>query len=190
MLFFRKNISKLTDEELLKNYCSSGEPEYFGELYNRYIPMLFGVCQKYLKDPERSEDAVMELFENLMHKINRYEVGNFRTWIYSVARNHCLNILRKEQKEIAVDFSTYVMESDEIVRLFDEDDPNEGRINALMDCLEKLPEHQRVSVTCFFLKEMSYSDIADATGYVLSKVKSYIQNGKRNLSICIQRKLK
>ncbi|MCD7935951.1 MAG: sigma-70 family RNA polymerase sigma factor [Tannerellaceae bacterium] len=189
MLFFKKNISKLTDEELLQTYCTSGDSEYFGELYNRYIPLIYGVCLKYLKDPDDAEDAVMEIFEHLLPRVANYEIRGFKTWVYSVARNHCLQILRKDQPEIFVDFTTHVMESDEVLHLLNEDGPDEERMAALNRCIEKLPEHQRTSIVLFFMEELSYVEIVEKTGYALSKVKSYIQNGKRNLAICIKKSL-
>jgi RNA polymerase sigma-70 factor (ECF subfamily) len=179
---------KLTDEALLKQYKISGDTEYFGELFNRYIPMLYGVCLRYLSDEDKSQDAVMQLFENLLPKIAQYEIEVFRTWIYTVVKNHCLQILRKGKNEIIVDFKADLMESDEILHLLnDETEANDGRMEALNQCLEKLPEQQRIAIMHFFMEEMSYVDIVDSTGYNLNQVKSYIQNGKRNLKICIEK---
>jgi len=186
-LFGKKNILKYTDEELLSQFKNSGKVDYFGELYNRYIPLIYGVCLKYLKDTDKSQDAVMQLFEDLLHKINNYEILVFKTWLHSVVRNHCLNILRKENKEIITDFSSNFMESDNILHLFTEEHTDYELFDVLKNCIDKLPEHQKKSITLFFLEEMSYADIVDKTGYALSKVKSYIQNGKRNLKICIER---
>ena len=187
LLFLRKDISKRTDEELLSLYKKSGKTEYFGELYNRYIPLLYGVCLKYLSDPEKSEDAVMQLFEDLLQKIINYEIMVFRTWIYSVVKNHCLQLLRKENKEIIVNFNDAIMESDEILHLLSEETSNEEQLEALNRCLDKLPERQRISIIHFFMEEMSYADIAAKTGFSLNHVKSFIQNGKRNLKLCIEK---
>ncbi|NDV64780.1 RNA polymerase sigma factor [Bacteroides sp. 224] len=182
-----KNISTHTDEELLQLHRKSGHAEYFGELYNRYIPLIYGVCLKYLRDEDKAQDAVMQLFENLHLKIAGYEIDVFRTWLYSVVKNHCLQILRKENKEIIVDFNTEIMESDEVLHLLCEEENDQEKTVALRRCLEKLPEQQRVSIIHFFMKEMSYADIVDKTGFSLKAVKSYIQNGKRNLKLCIDK---
>jgi RNA polymerase sigma-70 factor (ECF subfamily) len=190
-LLFRRNISKLTDEELLSEYKRSGDTAYFGTLYNRYTPLLYGVCLKYLGNTDKAHDAVMQLFEHLLPKISNYEIGVFRTWLHSVVKNHCLQILRKESREIVVDFNTDLMESDEILHLLSEDESADSeRVDALKRCMKKLPEEQRICIEAFFMEEMSYADIAEATGYALSRVKSYIQNGKRNLKICIERQMK
>ena len=172
---------------MLQQYCQSGQTEYFGELYNRYIPLLYGVCLKYLQDEAKAQDAVMQLFEDLLPKVYDYEIRVFRTWLYRVAKNHCLQILRKENKEISIDYAVNFVESDEILHLLDEEDKGEEQINALNHCLEKLPENQRISIIRFFMEEMSYADIVEQTGYTLNNVKSYIQNGKRNLKICIKK---
>lgn len=186
-MLFRKNISKWTDEELLKEFNTTGNADYFGELYNRYTPLLYGVCLKYLQDTDKAQDAVMQLFENLLPRISKYEIQVFRIWLHSVVKNHCLQILRKESREITVDLNVNIMESDEILHLFSEEEIDTEQMEALMRCMEKLPEEQKTSIKKFFMEEMSYADIVEATGYTLSRVKSYIQNGKRNLKICIEK---
>lgn len=187
MLHKKKHISTLTDEELLDSYNTSGDTEYFGILYNRYIPLLYGVCLKYLQDEDKAHDAVMQLFEDLLRKVSNYEIKVFRTWLHSVVKNHCLQILRKENKEIRIDFNTQFMESTEILHLLCEEDNSEEQLEALRRCLDRLPDGQRVSVLHFFMDEMSYADIVEKTGYSLKAVKSNIQNGKRNLKICIDK---
>lgn len=184
-MLFRINLSKLADEELLQRYGQSGKTEYFGELYNRYIPLLYGLCLKYLRDEAQAQDAVMQLFEDLLPKVSNYEIKVFRTWLYRVAKNHCLQLLRKENREIALDYTIHVVESDEFLHLLSEEESSEEQLEALHRCLEKLPEAQRASILHFFIEELSYADIVEQTGYSLNNVKSYIQNGKRNLKICI-----
>jgi RNA polymerase sigma-70 factor (ECF subfamily) len=178
---------KLSDEDLLHQYRESGDAGYFGELYNRYIPLLYGICLKYLGDADNAQDAVMQLFEQIFPKILQYDVKVFRTWIYSVAKNHCLQILRKETNVIIVDFNTEIMESDEVLNLLSEEEADEERKTVLRQCIEKLPAEQHKAILRFFMEEMSYQDIVDNEGYTLNQVKSYIQNGKRNLKTCIER---
>ncbi|MDR0866432.1 MAG: sigma-70 family RNA polymerase sigma factor [Candidatus Symbiothrix sp.] len=194
--YFCKNIpflfeithkTKLSDAELLQRYKDSGNTEYFGELYNRYIPLLYGVCLKYLRNTDKAQDAVMQLFENLLPKMARQDIVEFRTWIYSVVKNHCLQLLRKDSHEIIIDSTMDIMESDEILHLLNEEENDGERKEALRQCLKKLPVQQRIAIIRFFMEEMSYMDIVGSTGYNLNQVKSYIQNGKRNLKICIEK---
>lgn len=179
----------MTDEELLLQYKESGNNEFFGTLYNRYIPLVYGLCLKYLQDTDKAQDAVMELFESLLPKVLNYEIKVFRTWLYSVTKNHCFHILKDNRREIPVDFDSNLMESDVVLTLLDEnaDDDREAILNK---CMEKLPEPQKISVHKFFFESMSYADIVETTGYNMKSVKSYIQNGKRNLKICIENNTK
>ena len=186
MGFFNKNASVYNDEDLLSLYLQTNQSDYFGELYNRYIPLIYGLSLKYLQQPEKAEDATMELFEMLLPKVSGYEIKVFKTWIYSVAKNHCLQILRKKEQHIFVDLNSEIMESDVVLHLLEENGSEEENA-ALKRCLEKLPKPQKISVSMFFIEEMSYADIAEQTGYLLKTIKSHIQNGKRNLKICIEK---
>jgi len=186
LYFFGKNKHNYSDEELLSRYKKTGKSEYFDQLYERYIPLVYGLCLKYLHDAEKSQDAVIDIFENLSSKIAGYEIGVFKNWLYSVVKNHCFKILKENKKEIIVDFDSQLMESDTVLDLLDEE-TNRDKESALAKCLDKLPDPQRVSVVKFFYEEKSYADIVDETGYNIKSVKSYIQNGKRNLKICIDK---
>jgi RNA polymerase sigma-70 factor (ECF subfamily) len=186
--FLRTKPIQKTDEELLQYYKNTEKTDSFGQLFDRYIPLVYGVCLKYLRDADDAQDAVMQLFEDLLPKVLHYEINVFRTWLYRVTQNHCLQILREKERTIKVELRADFMESDEIMHLLDEEgDEDNERIQALQKCMEALPENQRISVTRFFMDELSYADIVESTGYSLKHVKSYIQNGKRNLKICIEK---
>ena len=188
--FLRTKPVPKTDEELLQYYKDTGNSDSFGQLYDRYIPLVYGVCLKYLRDADEAQDAVMQLFEDLLPKVLHYEINVFRTWLYRVVQNHCLQILREKERTVQVELRPDFMESDEILHLLDEEDnENSERMQALQKCMEKLPENQRISLTRFFMDELSYADIVELTGYSLKSVKSYIQNGKRNLKICIEKNM-
>ena len=186
MILSPKNRQTKSDSELLELFLQTERSEYLGDLYNRYIPLVYGLCLKYLKSPEAAKDAVMQVFEILLEKIGRFEVKEFRTWLYSVAKNHCLQILRKTKREISTDFGTIVMESGDEKHLFDREE-DEIRTSTLEKCIEQLPDPQRNSIRLFFMEEKSYAEIVDITSYHLKSVKSYIQNGKRNLKICMEK---
>ena len=115
-MFFKRNISKLSDEELLTHYIMSEDTEYFGELYNRYIPLTYGLCLKYLQDEDQAQEAVMQMFEDLLSKISNYEIKAFKPWLYRVAKNHCLQLLRKENKEIPLDYTLSLIHISEPTR--------------------------------------------------------------------------
>ncbi|NDW11109.1 RNA polymerase sigma factor [Dysgonomonas sp. 520] len=190
MNFFKKHKKEDdTDEELLNKYRNTNDSEYFGLLYNRYMPLVYGVCLKYLQNEDKAQDAVMEIFEMLLPKVAGYEIKVFKTWLYSVVKNHCFHILKENKRELTVDFDSNLMESDSVLTLLVEDVDTE-REKALNKCLEKLPEPQRIAVYKFFFEDMSYAEIVENTGFHLKSVKSYIQNGKRNLKNCIESSVK
>jgi len=173
-----------SDDELLTQFVQTSNQELLGQLYSRYIPLVYGLCLKYLQQKEDAEDAVNNIYEELTRKVHKYQIDNFKTWLYSVAKNHCFQVLRKEKNRIFEEIDTRVMESDDFEHLIDADE-NKEKENALNYCLTTLPEEQRLCIVHFFFDDLSYADIVEKTGFALNKVKSYIQNGKRNLKICI-----
>ena len=177
----------LTDEELLKRYCDSGELVYFVEAYKRYMPLVYGVALKYLKRPEDAQDAVMQLFEELVVKIKEVEIQSFKAWLYTCIRNNCLMEIRKRSKNLSVSLDDSFMEFCDDFHLTVVSE-SENREKSLRECVESLPEKQRISVKYFFFDELSYKEVEERTGFSLKMVKSFIQNGKRNLKLCLERK--
>jgi RNA polymerase sigma factor (sigma-70 family) len=189
-LKFIKSNSRLQDQAdatLINRYKESGDLEALGILYNKYMHLVFGVCLNYLKDEEESRDAVMQIFEELVVKLRIYEVQNFKSWLHVLSRNHCLMALRKKSKNVTVSLEETFVENTDFVHL-DIDNTKETQLTIMEDCMKTLPEEQRISVDLFYLQEKCYKEVAELTGFEIVKVKSYIQNGKRNLKICIDKK--
>ncbi|MDB5144326.1 MAG: sigma-70 family polymerase sigma factor [Mucilaginibacter sp.] len=186
MSFFSKPVKTDTtnDEALLNNYRTSGDIAVLGELFEKYVPLIYGVCLKYLKDEDAAKDAVMGIFEELTVKVKQHEIKQFRSWVYVLSRNYCLIQLRsgKRAEEVSLD---EVMEFTPF--LYPDDNNKEEVLKALERCIEKLIPVQKQSIDLFYLKEKCYKEIADLTGFTLNDVKSYIQNGKRNLKICLEK---
>ncbi len=182
-----RDISSLSDAELLELHVGSTHNEYLGVLYNRYTPLIYGVCLKYLRNTDDAADAVMAIFEHLAGRLDRYQIGEWRTWIYSVTKNHCMQILRRGVREISTDLDIGIVESDPIMHLLDSG-TTEKRFDALEACIKKLPEAQRTCIELFFLQKKSYADIVMETHFTHNNIKSHIQNGKRNLKICIEKR--
>ena len=174
------------DQLLLTEYRKNGSLEVLGQLYSRYMHLVFGLCLKYLKDEEKSKDAVMQIFEQLISKLKIHEVSNFKSWLYTLARNYCLMELRSSGKHELVPMEDNFMEKDAFVHL-DIDDTRERKLTVMEECIEKLPPEQKDTINLFYLEQKCYKEVADITGFDLNKVKSYIQNGKRNLKICIEK---
>ncbi|MCB9335375.1 MAG: sigma-70 family RNA polymerase sigma factor [Flavobacteriales bacterium] len=186
-LFKTKNIKAFSDAELIAEYKRKGDNEVVGELYKRYSHLVYGVCLKYLKNEDESKDAVLQIFENLMEDLLKHDVTNFKSWLHSVTRNHCLMFLRKQQtilkKEHQYEYE-YVSEAvSEISFAPHEKEVKEELLTELEKALNFLKEEQRICIELFFLQEKRYEEVAEITGYSPKQVKSYIQNGKRNLAI-------
>lgn len=178
--------TNLADEHWVAEYKSYGDLQVLGNLYKNYMPLVYGVCLKYLKNPEHSQDAVMQIFEQLIDKLKNHEVKNFKSWLYVLTRNFCLMELRKSKKVITVNIEDTFVESDTLLH-HDDTETKESRLLLMEACLETLVDEQRETLQLFYLEQKCYAEVADKTGYELKKVKSYIQNGKRNLKICIEK---
>jgi RNA polymerase sigma factor (sigma-70 family) len=189
-LTFVKNIAfiDLSDRELIAAYKANGNQQYISSLYQRYMELVFGVCLKYLKDAEKSKDAVMDIYVELTLKLKIHEVENFKGWLHVLARNHCLMQLRSPRNLKTSEFITEVMQSDQTTHLENEVLEKEENFKKLESCIEKLPAEQLQSIRLFFIEKKCYNEIAVITGFEWSKVRSHIQNGKRNLKICIEEK--
>lgn len=176
-----------SDEELVALYKETNDTKVLAELYQRYMDLVYGVCLKYLRHTEASRDAVMNIFEELVRKLKDHEVDKFRSWLYVLARNHCLMQLRSVKNKPVVELPHDLMQSEEIWHLNGEMEQEE-KLKLLMDCLGRLPQEQKASVELFYLQSKSYNEIVEATGYEWNKIRSYIQNGRRNLKICMDGK--
>ncbi len=183
---FKNNPHLNKDEQLVAEYQSSGDLLALGKLYQNYMSLVYGVCLKYLKDEELSKDAVMGIFEQLVTKLQEHEVKNFKSWLYVLSRNHCLMELRRKQKHITVNMEYGIMEYESFLHHEDEQ-VKEKKLSAMEKCMDTLSKEQRLSVDLFYLQQKCYAQVAQQTGFELKQVKSYIQNGKRNLKICIEK---
>ncbi len=151
------------------------------------MDLVFGVCLKYFKDPERSKDAVMDVYEILNAKLNQHEVANFRGWLHVLARNYCLMQLRSPRNIKTTEFNADFMQSTAEAHPDSEQAIKEENLSKLEQCIGTLPEEQRQSIELFYLQQKCYNEIAEATGYDWNRVRSYIQNGRRNLKICMEK---
>ena len=139
-----------------------------GELYQRYMELVYGVCLKYYKEPEASKDAVMQIFEELVSKLKKHEVDNFKGWLHQVAKNHCLMQLRTPRNMKTVEFNT------ELIKM-------------LEFCLGTLTDKQQEAIRLFYLEGKCYNEITEMTGQDWNQVRSLIQNGRRNLKNCMEK---
>jgi RNA polymerase sigma factor (sigma-70 family) len=185
---FLRNIktSHLSDMALVEEYKNSKKPEVLGILFHRYIDLLYVVCFKYLKDSELSKDIVMQTYEEVSQKLFTHDVSNFRSWIYVVTKNICLMHLRKAKQFQMTSLNPEVVYSTDDLHLNDVFRKEED-LNQMQKCLEKLPQEQRKTVEMFYMQGKSYKEISGETGLEWNDIRSFIQNGRRNLRNCMEK---
>lgn len=185
----QKEFHDITDTQLLERYYADGNQHWIGILLERYTLLLLGVCMKYLKDAEEAKDCVQQIFLKVLTEVSKHRITFFKSWLYMVAKNECLMRLRHQQgKQIKT------LEDDHH-HLQHEWQPKdwlerEKTLSLLEESIGELNEEQRTTVSLFYLQKLSYQQISEQTGFSLLQVKSYIQNGKRNLRLMLERKLK
>jgi len=183
---FIKNIneSSYTDAELVVQYKDSGNLQVLAELYQRYMDLIYGVCLKYFKDSEQAKDGVMQIFEELIAKVKKHDVENFKNWVYQVAKNYCLMQLRTPKNLKTVEIAESLMQNQENVHLNGVLEKEEN-LHRLEYCLTTLSDDQRRAVQLFYLDGKCYNEIVELMGQEWNQVRSFIQNGRRNLKICM-----
>lgn len=168
-------------------YQQSGDLQVLASLYQRYMELVYGVCLKYLQDTEPAKDAVMQVFEELVQKLKKHEVDNFKSWLYTLAKNYCLMQLRSQKNRKTVSISPELMQNDEELHL-NGALQKEAEFKKLERCLQTLSAEQQQTVELFYLQQKCYNEIVEQTGLDWKKVRSLIQNGRRNLKICMESK--
>ncbi len=180
----------IEDKDLLAKFYTDGNNQWLGILLQRYTLLLLGVCMKYLKNEEDARDSVQQVFLKVITELQKYKVEYFKSWLYMVAKNYCLMKLRDRHGKIPVELT------DNLVAIADEPErrveilAKDNTLNAIAESLNELNDEQKLCVTLFYLQKKSYQQITDITGYSLLQVKSFIQNGKRNLKIIVEKKIK
>lgn len=193
MLFSKNKASNSSrsDEQLVQEFCEREDLEVLGILYNKYTHLVYGVCLKYLKNKEESQDAVMQIFEVLVKEVPKHEIRVFQNWLHGVTRNFCLMKLRKEStlKSKQTSFSEdFFMEKEISVHPIDEEQKDLTKI--LQQCIKTLKDQQKQSIQLFYFEQKCYREIALELLIEEKQVKSLVQNGKRNLKLCVERKEK
>lgn len=185
LTLIKKISSAKSDQELVQEYKEGGSMDVLGELYSRYMDLVYGVCLKYLKEPEEAKDSVINIFEELVSKLKKYEVANFKGWLYQLAKNYCLMKLRSNKgKPVNVEMDVmYLAENNHP----DNTEEKEQNFMMMEDCMKQLPQEQKEAIELFYLKEKCYKEIAEATKMEINKIRSFIQNGRRNLKICMEK---
>jgi RNA polymerase sigma-70 factor (ECF subfamily) len=184
-----ENYSNITDQELLDRFYDDHDNKWLGILFERYTLLLFGVSMKYLKNEEEAKDAVQQVFLKAITELHKYRVQYFKSWLYMVAKNHCLMKIREKQGKIPAEINEdAVTEENDSLTLNDLIE-KDRRLEIMTESIDQLSDEQKQCVTLFYLEKKSYQQIVEATGFTTMQVKSYIQNGKRNLRLIMEKKM-
>lgn len=192
MWLFRKKTYK-SDEELANEYYHTGDRNLIGDLFEKHVKTVFGVCLYYFKDKDMANDAVMQIFEKLIQELRKREIENFKAWLSFVVRNYCISELRKNsvRKFVPESYLDFEVKSTTYEEELKVDSVDEGAMLRYMEaCLPLLKDNQRICLKMFYLQNRSYQDISSGLSITLSEVKSHIQNGKRKLKLLIEEKLR
>ncbi|MDA9275096.1 MAG: sigma-70 family RNA polymerase sigma factor [Crocinitomicaceae bacterium] len=182
MLFSRKNKYKtLSDDELLRTYKEKQSSEVIGEYFQRYGHLVMGTSMKYLKNKFDAEDLAMHLFEKLPGKLLSHNISNFKSWLYMVTKNECLMILRKKGN-LTSSLTRELEDTDDVDLKIEK----EEQLEMLEDAIEDLKEEQKECIKLFYIESKSYQEITEMLRLDIKKVKSAIQNGKRNLKLNLE----
>lgn len=184
MISFRKHINQLSDEQLVENYKQKPDAALVGVLYQRYTHLAIGTAMKYMKNKNDADDIVMQVFEKLLSDLQKKDIKHFKSYLYVMVKNQCLMLLRKTKRELPSDLQNH--EQEETVD--HEKMELEQQLTNLEAAIPQLKPEQAQCVALFYLKKKSYQEIVQITSFDLKKVKSYIQNGKRNLKLILEKK--
>lgn len=184
LLLFNEKYSKITDKELISLFCQSNDNRFVGILYERYGHLVFGLSLKYLKNREEAQDAAVQIFTKLLTDLKKHKVEFFKSWLYVYCKNFCFMELRKRQSALKKELEL----KENSVFFMDISDPDhlnekERQLNLMETALNQLNLDQKTCLELFFFKNKSYVEIMELTGFSSNEVKSFIQNGKRNLKL-------
>lgn len=190
-MIYDEKYNHFSDNELITEYKTTKNNVFVGILYKRYSHLVLGLSLKYLKDLDEAKDAVMQIFEKLLSDLLKHNIEYFKSWLYTLSKNHCLMILRTKQSRLKKEINLQV-NADSFMETESNLHPNtaeekEKQYTLLEKAIDELNEDQKKCIELFYLKEKSYNQIVDITGYSLNEVKSFIQNGKRNLKIKLEK---
>ena len=190
-MLFNDKYNHYSDNELITEYKTTKNNVFVGILYKRYSHLVLGLSLKYLKDEDEAKDAVMQVFEKLLSDLLKFNIEYFKSWLYTFSKNHCLMIIRTKQSKLKKEIDIQI-HADSFMETESSLHPNsaaekEKQYTQLEKAIEELSLDQKKCIELFYLKEKSYNEIVEITGYSMNEVKSFIQNGKRNLKLKLEK---
>ena len=177
-----EKYSHIDDATLLQNFYNERDNKWLGILLPRYTLLLLGVCMKYLKNEEDAKDCVQHIFLKAINELHKYKVEYFKSWIYMIAKNHCLMKLR-DNKNFPVELNEQTFVGEDMMDNKINHIEKDTLLNKMEEAIKQLNPDQQQCVILFYLQKKSYAEVAQITGLSMLQVKSHLQNGKRNLKM-------
>jgi RNA polymerase sigma-70 factor (ECF subfamily) len=180
------------DESALIKQAQKGDVTAFNRLVLHYQEMVYNVAYRIMGQPQAAEDATQEAFISAYKSLNRFRGGSFKSWLMRIVTNSCYDELRRRKRrpQSSLDEITEAYESPAFLQ-----SPNDGpeshrqRVElaqAIEDCLEGLPDDQRVTAVLCDIEGYDYKEIAHITSVSLGTVKSRISRARAKLRDCLQ----
>jgi len=171
-------FSDVEDSELVELYLLSRGDRYFGELYRRYSPKVYGKCITMLNNEAEAADAVQDIFEKVLLRIGSFRRDSkFGTWLFTITNNYCIDLLRKRKRlrnkvgdMPEADVEDIVEEADWL---------QEQSPAAIRHILENLSELDRVALVLMYMDELSVKEIAVQMGLQESATKMRLKRARQ-----------
>lgn len=168
------------DRSLIQAF-QAGDDFAFVSIYNRHKSAVYTFCVKMLLDKEAAQDVLQETFLRVYENRNRLlNAGSFRAWLFTIARNQCLNVLRRERRRVPLD------PEDESMVAFEEASSSmletSEQIDRVNEFLSRLKDEYREVLVLREYQNLSYEEIAAITRSTLSAVKSRLFKARRRLA--------
>jgi RNA polymerase sigma-70 factor (ECF subfamily) len=155
--------------------------ENFGELYEQHHPEIFRFCRRILRNYDNAEDAAEATFVKAYFHLEKFDPmkASFRTWIFRIAGNECLDRIRKWKDqpldETVPSENNLTDESQDIQRIVNE-------------CLDRLEEGERAPFVLYHLEGFTYEEIAGIMKTSLSTARNRVKSAERNMKACLEKK--
>ncbi len=175
---------KEPDPALLER-CRQHDAEAFARLMTEQQDYVYTLARRVLRDPEEAADLTQDIFLNVWNGLPFFrQESRFRTWLYRIVVNQCLNRLRRVRRER----QTVSLDADIVGQLSDtRNDPHtevwkQERQALIWNHVERLPERYRLVLTLFYQQEMSCAEIADLLGIPVATVKTHLYRAREALA--------
>ncbi|MBL7961624.1 sigma-70 family RNA polymerase sigma factor [bacterium] len=189
-LSFEK-FRNFTDGELIESYRHSRDERYLSELFSRYAYLVYFLCNKYFDTKVDSDDAAIEIFTKISNKLLEIDVKNFKSWLYHVTKNFCLDKVNKNNN-IQCEFVPISDDDENLFMQFPQFDrlmgTNADQVELLQEAVRKLDPEQKECVKLFYFKKKSYNEIMEIKQWDMDKVRSRLQNARRNIIMYLEKR--